>query len=126
MAQLSVNKEVCIGSFLQLSDSAKACYFVLLLLADRAGFCDKAIILRVSGDYADSALKELVTSGFIVDIEDVLVIRHWYLHDANRKTNNPTMFTEIRDRLVIKDWIYDLKGVKHVAKGSFGDQSNLK
>ncbi len=117
MAQLSVNKEVCIGSFLQLSDSAKACYFVLLLFADRAGFCDKAIILRVSGDRADSALKELVTTGFILEIEDVLVIRHWYLHDANRKTNNPTMFTEIRNRLVIKEWIYDLKGAKHVAKG---------
>lgn len=28
MAQLSISKEVCIGSFLQLSDAAKACYFV--------------------------------------------------------------------------------------------------
>jgi len=109
MAQLSINKEVCIGSFLQLSDAAKACYFVLLLFADRAGFCDKAFVLRVNGDHAEEALSELSANGFIFELDDVIVIRHWLLHDSNnRKANNATVFAETRNKLTIKDSIYEL------------------
>ncbi len=109
MAQLSINKEVCIGSFLQLSDAAKACYFVLLLFADRAGFCDRAFVLRVSGNHAEDALSELMVNGFVYELDDVIIIRHWLLHDANnRKANNATMFAEIRNKLTIKDSIYEL------------------
>lgn len=109
MAQLSVNKEVCIGSFLQLSDAAKACYFILLLFADRAGLCDKAFVLRVSGDHAEDALSELSLNGFVLELDEVIVIRHWLLHDANnRKANNATMFAETRNKLTLKDSIYEM------------------
>ena len=108
MAQLSVNKEVCIGSFLQLSDAAKACYFILLLFADRAGLCDKAFVLRVSGDHAEEALSELTANGFIYDLDTVIVIRHWLLHDVNNRKTNPTMFAETRNKLTLKDSIYEM------------------
>ena len=117
MAQLSINKEVCIGSFLQLSDAAKACYFVLLLFADRAGFCDKAFVLRVNGDHAEDALSELSANGFILELDEVIVIRHWLLHDANnRKANNATMFVQARNKLTLKDSIYDLSVTKNNTK----------
>ena len=117
MAQLSISKEVCIGSFLQLSDAAKACYFVLLLFADRAGLCDKTFVLRVNGDHAEEALSELSANGFVYVLENVIVIRHWLLHDTNnRKTNNATVFAETRNMLTLKDSIYELCEAKRNAR----------
>jgi hypothetical protein len=108
MAQLSISKEVCIGSFLQLSDAAKACYFVLLLFADRAGLCDKRFILKVNGDHAEDALSELSANGFILELDETIAIRHWLLHDTNNRKSNATMFAETRNKLTLKDSIYEL------------------
>lgn len=109
MAHITISKDVCLGSYLRLSDGAKALYFLLLILADREGFCDRTLPLRI-GNHTEPELHELATGGYIIDLGNVIAIRHWYLHDPlARKMKHSTVFKDARNALTIKDWIYELK-----------------
>lgn len=109
MAYISIRKDVCLGPFQRLSDGAKALYFLLLILADREGFCDRTLPLRI-GNHTEQELYELASGGYIIDLGDVAVIRHWYLHDPlARKQKHATVYSDARNALTIKDWIYALK-----------------
>ena len=109
MAHITISKDVCLGSYLRLSDGVKALYFLLLILADREGFCDRTLPLRI-GNHTEQELYELVSGGFIIDLGDVVVIRHWYLHDPlARKQKHATVYSNARNALTIKDWTYELR-----------------
>ena len=113
MALITINKDVCIGRFQMLSDAAKACYFTLLLFADRSGLCDRMLALRFCSEQADTALHELADNGFVLELDGVVAIRHWFLHDKNRMSSrSETVFTAAYNMLTLKDRIYEMKKVK--------------
>jgi len=67
--------------FLNLSNNAKALYLGLLLHADDEGVIINArTILRITGE-TERTLTELFSAGFLIDVDGVYIIKHWYLHN---------------------------------------------
>ena len=72
--------------FLSLSDKAKVLYTGLILRSDDEGVViNHGISLRLLG-LSSKYFDELIQKGFVLDIDGVFVIRHWYLHNKVQPT----------------------------------------
>ncbi len=67
--------------FLELSDKSKILYFGLMLHSDDEGFIINPMstmrLLKKQKKYFD----ELIENGYIMQVDDVYVIKHWYAHN---------------------------------------------
>ena len=97
--------------FLMLNDKSKVLYFGLLLHSDDDGVVinPTAImrLLKKQKKYFD----ELVENGFLMQVDDIFVIKHWNLHNKiqpSKKT--PTLYQdEIKKLLLSQTGEYELK-----------------
>ena len=64
--------------FLSLSHSAKALYTYLLLYSDDEGVVINHRSVMHMCSIGEEELAELIENGFVLEVEGVYVIRHWY------------------------------------------------
>lgn len=88
--------------FLTLSDKAKVLYTLFILRSDDEGVViNPRTAMRLCGA-TDVELCELLEMGFLLAVDGVYVIRHWYAHNRiqpSRKTD--TLYTEQISRLYV-------------------------
>lgn len=68
-------------AFRKLSKDAKNLYFGLIAHSDDEGVVINPAIPMCLFCIDEKALKELIESGFLLKFEDLLVIKHWYIHN---------------------------------------------
>lgn len=92
-------------AFIELSSSAQALYFHLMLSADDDGFNNQIQIAMMKAHATVDDLKVLLMKHFIIRFESgVIVIKHWRMQNAIRKDRyTPTNFQEELRQLGIKD-----------------------
>ncbi len=78
-------KRRCIGvdvysswEFLSLSHSAKALYAYLVLYSDDEGVVINPRSVLHMCSMGEEELAELIKNGFVIEVEGVYIIRHWY------------------------------------------------
>ena len=112
MTHISFNKGIFLSdTFLTMTDGAIALYLLLLVLADREGLCDRELALKI-GDHTNAEIRELTANGYIIEIENVIAIRHWYYHCMTaRRAKKSTAFLKARDALIVRNWLYEMKPI---------------
>ena len=96
--------------FLELSNSAKILYFYLCLGADDDGINAKKKKTEAMTETTKEAYNELLSSGFIYDIDDVSIVKHWKLHNQiKRDRYRETIYSSVKSHLELKDNIYEYK-----------------
>ena len=92
-------------AFIELSSSAQALYFHLIIAADDDGFNNQIQIAMLKSHATVDDLKVLLMKHFIIRFESgVIVIKHWRMQNAIRKDRyTPTNFQEELKQLGIKD-----------------------
>ena len=70
--------------FYELSDKAKVLYTHFILRSDDEGVVINPKTAMRLCDAKDEALKELIDSAFVLEVEGVYVVRHWYAHNRSR------------------------------------------
>ena len=91
-------------AFLDMPLSAQALYFHLCMGADDDGFLNNAKrVQRVTGA-SDSDLKVLIDKRFLITfLSDVVVIKHWRMHNYIKKDRyKETVYTSEKSLLIIK------------------------
>lgn len=77
-------------AYRKLSNEAKVLYFGLIAHADDEGVViNHNIALCIQG-VEESALQELVDNCFIIKINELYIIKHWYMHNRI----HPSKFTK--------------------------------
>lgn len=97
--------------FISLSRDAQAYYFHLVLRADDEGFLQSPLMIgRMLGlSSPETLLYELEEKGYIISIDDVIVIRHWKMHNKIEPSKlNRTVSQRELAKLVEVNKIYDL------------------
>ena len=65
----------------ELSNAAKCMYIALMLRSDDEGVViNPRTVMRMTG-FTDTQLDELIDSGFVLKVDNIYVIKHWYLHN---------------------------------------------
>lgn len=77
-------------AFRRLSPEAKAIYFGLMAHADDEGVIINHTIALCLQDIDERAVKELVDSEFLLIVNDMYIVKHWYLHNRIQ----PSKFTD--------------------------------
>lgn len=67
--------------FRKLSSDAKILYFGLISHADDEGVVINPSIPLCLHKIDDSAIDELIENGFLLKLNDLLIIKHWYIHN---------------------------------------------
>lgn len=89
-------------NFLSLSDSAKLLYIYLCLACDDDGITSKKRKTEALIETTEEAYKELLTSGFIYEIEGVTVVKHWNLHNKIQKDRyHETIYKNVKSKLIL-------------------------
>ena len=76
--------------FRRLSPEAKAIYFGLMAHADDEGVVVNHSIALCLQDIDERAVNELVEKEFLLIVDDMYIIKHWYMHNRVQ----PSKFTE--------------------------------
>lgn len=89
--------------FLDLSHSAQALYMQLNLSADDEGFIgDWKKIMRGANCSMDD-VNELINQRFVLQIDNILVVKHWLIHNNIRKERIiETSYLEQRSKIRVK------------------------
>ncbi len=98
--------------FFELSDKAKVLYTHFILRSDDEGVIinpKTAMRLCTAGD---EVLEELIVKGFVLKVEEIFVIKHWYAHNRIQPTKKTaSLYREELSALIINDKkIYELVG----------------
>lgn len=88
--------------FLDLSNGAKVLYLGLLLSSDDEGVViNHRTTMRIIGA-TETDLRELSETGLLIKINDVYIIRHWYMHNKVQPTRIvKSLYQEELSRLYI-------------------------
>ncbi len=104
--------------FYELSDKAKVLYTHFILRSDDEGVVINPKTAMRLCDAKDEALKELIDSAFVLEVEGVYVVRHWYVHNQiqpSKKT--PSFFQEELSVLTVNEKkLYAISGGKNPEK----------
>ena len=98
------------GRFLSLPAESQALYLQLSLAADDAGACDKSNL--VAGSYGPEALEALIDQGFIIKVDDIVVIAHYIKNNTLRHLHlSRSHYRELiaRELSLGADGVYSLK-----------------
>lgn len=88
--------------FYELSDKAKVLYTHFILRSDDEGVVINPKTAMRLCDAKDEALKELIDSAFVLEVEGVYVVRHWYAHNRIQPSRVvPSIYSEELGRLCI-------------------------
>lgn len=90
-------------AFYKLPETAQALYFHLNLYADDDGFINRAgsIAGRIKGGKA--ALRKLVDSRFLLQYDDVYVVKHWRISNSLKNDRlKPLNYPTVAQRLWVK------------------------
>lgn len=68
-------------AFRKLSKDAKNLYFGLIAHSDDEGVVINPSIPLCLFKIDDSAITELIENGFLLKLDDLLIIKHWYIHN---------------------------------------------
>lgn len=98
--------------YFELSDKAKVLYTHFILRSDDEGvIINPKTAMRLCGA-GEEILRELIDSGFVLRVEEIYVIRHWYAHNQiqpTKKTNS--LYREELSAVIVNDKkIYEFDG----------------
>lgn len=97
-------KVVDSDAFLNLPKSAQALYFHLSMRADDDGFIGNGNRLIGYLGCSRKDIKLLIENRFVLEIESVLVIKHWKINNCIPKDRyNPTSYRDELSKMIIKD-----------------------
>ncbi len=87
-------------NFRRLSKDAKILYFSLISHTDDEGVvANPDIALLISGT-DENVINELIHTGFLLKVEDTLVIKHWHRHNKIQPSKVvPSVYTEELSKL---------------------------
>lgn len=90
--------------FLDLPLSAQALYYQVCLEADDDGVLSSPRkITRMIGA-ADKDMQALISSGFLLAVDDFIVVTHWRIHNTIQKDRyKPTIYTDVLKRLILDE-----------------------
>lgn len=105
-------------AFLGLPPTAQNLYFHLNMRADDEGFINNTLSIMSLCKAKKSDLQKLIEKKFIIDFGDVVVIKHWKMHNNIRADRTiGTNYTEHREKLYIKNnGSYSLKDKEKTTK----------
>lgn len=90
--------------FLDMPLSAQALYFHLCMRADDDGFINNTRKIQRMIAASDDDLKLLIAKRFLIAFKDVVVVKHWNMHNQIRKDRyKPTQYKEEYEMLSLKD-----------------------
>ncbi len=93
-------------AFTELTPAAQALYFHLCMSADDDGFCDRVRRCLFCAQADNEDLGQLENARFVLTFEgtDVIVIKHWLIHNSIRKNRyHPTKYEDLLATLVVKE-----------------------
>lgn len=97
-------------SFLELSKEARLLYIELCLSADDDGLTKSKRKALTISEATEEAFNELLSNSFIYYIENVVVIRHWKLHNQIQKDRyHKTIYQNVMSKLILdcdKTYVY--------------------
>lgn len=67
--------------FRKLSNEAKTLYFGLIAHSDDEGVVINPSIPMCLFKTDESTITELIENGFLLKLKDLLIIKHWYIHN---------------------------------------------
>ena len=101
--------------FYLLSDKAKVLYTHFILRSDDEGVVINPGSAMRMCSVKDDVLRELIESGFVLDLDEVYVITHWHVHNhiqPSKKT--PSIFSQELSTLTLNEKkIYAISGGKN-------------
>lgn len=91
-------------AFLDLPHQAQLLYFHLGMHADDDGFINGPKQIARKTHIAVTKLQQLIDTGFVLDLEGVVVLRHWRVANTLRKARlKPLQYPEIAKKLYIQN-----------------------
>ena len=107
--------------FTEMPISAQGLYFQFCMNADDDGFVNKAKKVMTNVGASKKDYQYLVDNRFILVIDNVVVIKHWRMHNTiSRNRYHETQYTDIKAQLLLKD-----NGAYSLTEGSPIDDSKL-
>lgn len=67
--------------FLNLTNDAKSLYLGLLLHTDDEGVVINPRTVMRMMELSDDTMNELYINGFLIDVDGICIIRHWFFHN---------------------------------------------
>lgn len=91
--------------FLDLSASSRMLYTYFILGADDEGFIvNPKTIMRICGA-SQKDFEELLDYEFVLDVDDVYVIKHWFWHDQiSPSKRHETQYIRQKEKLRVNDY----------------------
>ena len=111
LRRMFANEVVDSDNFISLPASSQNLYFHLGMKADDEGFIANVQIILIVSKTKKSDLNNLIKNGFIIDLGDVFVIRHWYANNRIRSDRKrPTSYKSKKDLVTLNsEGLYELK-----------------
>ncbi len=90
--------------FRKLSNEAKNLYFGLMAHADDEGVVINPSIPLCLFKIDENTITELIEKGFLLTLKDLLIIRHWHVHNKIQSSKKPkSTYTEELSALCINN-----------------------
>ena len=91
-------------AFLDLPLQAQALYFHLGMYADNDGFVNSPRQIARKIRVPVTRLKQLVDTGFLLELDDIVVLRHWRVANTLRKARiKPPQYPDLARKLYIRE-----------------------
>lgn len=87
-------------NFLEMSDKLKMLYTMLLLHCDDEGIIVNPMMVTKIMKASKRHLQELIDRGFILSVDGVYVLRHWFWHNhVQPSKKNMSIYVTVLDKL---------------------------
>ncbi len=88
----------------RLSMEAKVLYIELMAQSDDEGVVINPSIALLIAGISESVMEELISNGFLLQVDDIYVIRHWYRHNKIQPSKvTPSVYSEELERLYVNN-----------------------
>ena len=98
------SKIVCSDAFNSMSKNARLLYFELSMNADDEGVINNAKNIAILCGISVKCLDELVNNKFLIKLDNIFVIKHWFINNFLRKDRiKVSNYKKELEKLTIKD-----------------------
>ncbi len=110
MKRIPFNPDVCRSyRFRSLRPGSQALYLQAMLDCDSEGLIDRDTVLQ-TGSGTEENMQELIKNGYLIDMGDVLAVKHWFCHSPMKPGHRQdTVFADAREKLCVKSGVYYVK-----------------
>lgn len=104
--------------FFELSDKAKVLYTHFILRSDDEGVIINPKTAMRLCNAKDEVMSELKEKGFVLKVEEIYVIKHWYAHNRIQPSKKiASLYSQELSLLIINEQkLYELSGGKNPEK----------